>query len=57
MRHLSENELNVFQVNREPTPPLAVGNVSILFRSSTILTLNNVLYLPSMRRNLTQLKK
>ena len=51
-RRPSKDEVCVFQANREPTPVLTVEIISVSLNNSRFLVLNNVLYAPSIRRNL-----
>ncbi|XP_075076127.1 uncharacterized protein LOC142162909 [Nicotiana tabacum] len=54
---LSENEVCIFQANGEPAPPLALGDIRVSFSSDRVLVLKDVLYVPSIRRNLILVRK
>ncbi|XP_070018351.1 uncharacterized protein [Nicotiana sylvestris] len=56
-RRLRENEVCVFQANGEPAPTLALGNIRVSFSSDRVLVLKDVLYVPSIRRNLISVLK
>ncbi|XP_075095296.1 uncharacterized protein LOC142173574 [Nicotiana tabacum] len=51
-RRLSENEVCIFQANGELTPSLALEYIRVSFSSDGVLVLEDVLYVPSIRRNL-----
>ncbi|XP_070055303.1 uncharacterized protein [Nicotiana tomentosiformis] len=56
-RRLSENEVCVFQANGEPAPALALEDIRVSFSSDRVLVLKDVLYVPSIRRNLISVSK
>nr|XP_009776308.1 PREDICTED: uncharacterized protein LOC104226118 [Nicotiana sylvestris] len=56
-RRLSEDEVCVFQANGEPAPALALGDIRVSFSNDRVLVLKDVLYVPSIRRNLILVSK
>ncbi|XP_070042986.1 uncharacterized protein [Nicotiana tomentosiformis] len=57
MRRLSENEVCVFQANGKLAPAFALGDIRVLFSSDRVLVLEDVLYVPSIIRNLISVWK
>ncbi|RVW99042.1 Retrovirus-related Pol polyprotein from transposon TNT 1-94 [Vitis vinifera] len=51
-RQLSKGEVNIFLGDGTEVAVLAVGNIALNFKNNRTLFLKNVLYVPSIRRNL-----
>ncbi|RVW98285.1 Retrovirus-related Pol polyprotein from transposon TNT 1-94 [Vitis vinifera] len=51
-RQLSKGEVNIFLGDGTEVAVLAVGNIALNFKNNRTLILKNVLYVPSIRRNL-----